>query len=306
MTLPNQGSWQMVKIFLKNRNKPYLELNFFLLKDSQTKKPKPVLEKSKLVVVNLTPKPGSLQALNEEKTFKPAVSKIEEQNEKHFHETPDPHVNYIINSTGNNELASVNLIENPNISKIKLNNSNRLEKTKEELKLNENQTPVSTSFKSKTNIERIIEADEELLIANKKEKEKETVHIQEESNRNQIKPIKKNSRSELINEVLTVQSSNYYNQVLQKERNNSVDDVEHRKESVQVQTVEHELSNRNKISTETQTEVKVVEENVHKEVAFNLNEKEVVITLPEEKEILLNKEEHKELVAEKKNPRQIV
>lgn len=128
----------------------------------------------------------------------------EEKVKEHKTESPKKQKNYFyINSTENHNL---NLEEdNHDLTKITSAKSKI-----DEHKLDESQTPVSTSYKSKSNIDRLTEVAEEYLLNNNNNSNKA-----EDLLKKLNKPAK-NSRSD-INEILTVKSTSYYNDVMNKE-----------------------------------------------------------------------------------------
>ena len=219
------------------------------------------MEKSKLIVVNLTPKPE--QKLGEKEILLPKKSNVFQT--KMHHETPhEIEKKYFLNSTENQNYSGNILNDNKVVNANKKNTLTRVE----ELKIDDNQTPISTSFKSKTSQDRNMELMNDMLLKNM-----EQANQNNSQNITNIEDLNKkpNNRSKSnLNEILKVKALNYYDDIMTKpvEVVNDLKIVKH--DDKQVQTFD--LIEMNTHTIETQTDLSKLE-NPAKDVVINMPEK---------------------------------
>lgn len=164
-------------------------------------------------MVNLTPKPELMTHMLQSKELNlPKKSNIHQTQIQH-ESLIDNQKKGFLNSTEQtqfsaNVLSEKNMVEN---FLSKKNNSNRID----ELKIDDNQTPISTSFKTKTINERNLDLINELLVQNNEINQKNSIN-----NITKIEDINKktsNNRSKTnLNDIFKIKSLNYYDDIMSK------------------------------------------------------------------------------------------
>ncbi|CAF0897819.1 unnamed protein product [Brachionus calyciflorus] len=228
---------------------------------SDAQKSKPVLEKSKLIVVNLTPKPEIEDLLSSKDLNLPKKTNMLQT--KINHETKHENQKKIfLNSTENHNFSG-NILADGNNFMAKKNTSNRID----DLKLDDNQTPISTSFKSKSAVERSIDIMHDILLKNSeppKTAESHNITRIEEINK---KPNNNRSKSNL-NEILKIKSLNYYDDIMTKQTevmtelskivkhdDKGVQTFDYLKQNIETQTDQSVVLNINEHKNDTEIEI---------------------------------------------------
>ena len=154
-----------------------------------------------------------------------------------------------LNSTEQTQF-SANVLSDKNMAEnflTKKNNSNRID----ELKIDDNQTPISTSFKTKTINERNMDLINELLVQNSEIKQKNSVNNITKIDEINKKPSNNRSKTNL-NDIFKIKSLNYYDDIMSKHTDPMIETKQFIKlDDKQVQTSDLKIPTYN---TETQTE----------------------------------------------------
>ncbi|RNA20085.1 hypothetical protein BpHYR1_014892 [Brachionus plicatilis] len=223
------------------------ELDLARPRQKEPKKLKPLLEKSKLIVVNLTPKPETLSNLLQSNDLNlPKKSNMHQTQIQHETLTDNQKKGFL-NSTEQNQFSANILAEKNSIDNfLSKKNTSRIE----ELKIDDNQTPISTSFKTKTINERNIDLINDLLAKNDQTQSKNILNITKIDEINK-KPSNNRSKTNL-NDIFKIKSLNYYDDIMSKHTDPMIETKQFTKlDDKQVQTSDLKIPTNN---TETQTE----------------------------------------------------